>query len=266
MLPELQEKFQRLIKLLKDMKSAVLAYSGGVDSSFLMRACVISEIEFVAVTSISDTSPPGDIELAKDLSERLGVRHILIEGKELTKEEFLRNDRQRCFYCKEALFTELNRIKEELGYSWVIDGSTMDDLSDYRPGLMAGKTLGVRSPLQEALLYKHEIRLLSRELGLPTWDRPSSPCLSSRIPYGRRITQEALWRVKTAEESLKRMGFRIVRVRDYWPLAKIEVSSDEIEKFLDEDMRNNILGEIKAAGYKFVALDLEGYIQGKLNS
>lgn len=259
------EKFHRLIEILKRINGAVLAYSGGVDSTFLLKALKLSGIEFVAVTSISETSPPEDIELARRMTQELGVRHIFIEGSELQKEEFLRNDRQRCFYCKKALFSALNEIKERARYASVLDGSTVDDLSDYRPGLLAAKELGVRSPLIEAGLSKDEIRILSRDLGLITWDRPSSPCLSSRIPYGRRITPEALRRVRDAEAFLKERGFRIVRVRDYWPMAKIEVSVEEVRRFLSDELRQEVIKGLKEAGYKTVTVDLEGYSQGKLN-
>jgi len=261
----LQDKFHKLVELLKEMDSAILAYSGGVDSTFLLKAMKLSGIKFVAVTSISETTPPDDIKIVKRLIKELDVEHIFINGDELKRVEFVRNDRDRCFYCKDSLFAHLREIKERLGYAFIVDGSTIDDLSDYRPGRKAAEIHGVRSPLVEAGLGKMEIRHLSRELGLITWNRPSSPCLSSRIPYGVMITPEALQRVKRAEEVLKAAGFRIVRVRDYWPMAKIEVSSEEISKILDESLREKIIEEIKSCGYTTVVLDLEGYRQGKLN-
>lgn len=263
--PKVNEKFERLIKLLKEIRGAVLAFSGGVDSSLLLKALKLSDIRFVAVTSVSWTSPPEDIDTAKRLASELGIEHIFIEGTELQKEEFLRNDRRRCFYCKDSLFRKLIEIKEARGYSFVLDGSTMDDLNDYRPGLEAAKILGVRSPLIEAGLYKKEIRELSRELGLSTWNRPSSPCLSSRIPYGTIISPERLSRISMAEKILKELGFKVVRVRDYWPMAKIEVSRDEIGLLFKEETREKIIKEIKSTGYTTVSVDLEGYRQGKLN-
>jgi len=259
------EKFNKLMSLLKEMESAVLAFSGGVDSTFLLKAMKLSGMKFVAVTSLSETTPPDDLEVVKRLIKELDVEHIFINGEELKREEFVRNDRDRCFYCKDSLFARLMKIKERLGYAFIVDGSTIDDLSDYRPGRKAAEIYGVRSPLIEVGISKKEIRRLSRELGLITWDRPSSPCLSSRIPYGVMITPEALQRIRGAEEVLKKAGFRIVRVRDYWPMAKIEVAPVEFKGFLNEGVREKIVEEIKACGYNTVVLDLEGYKQGKLN-
>ncbi|MFN3739592.1 MAG: ATP-dependent sacrificial sulfur transferase LarE [Thermodesulfovibrionales bacterium] len=263
--PQVNEKLERLMRLLKELRSAVLAFSGGVDSSFLLKALKLSDIRFIAVSSVSLTSPPEDIDTAKRLASELGIEHIFVEGTELQREEFLRNDRRRCFYCKDSLFRKLIEIKDSRGYCFVLDGSTMDDLNDYRPGLEAARNLGVRSPLIEAGLYKDEIRVLSRALGLSTWNRPCSACLSSRIPYGTRISPERLNRIGMAEKILKGLGFKVVRVRDYWPMAKIEVSRDEIGLLFEEETREKIIKEIKSTGYTTISIDLEGYRQGKLN-
>lgn len=260
----MKTKLETLLGLLKEMESAVLAYSGGVDSSFLLKALKLSGIKFIAATSISESLPEGDLEMARRIAKELQVDHILIEGKELMDEDFLKNDRKRCFYCKSSLFKELIDIKERTGHNFVIEGSTIDDLSDYRPGLEAAQLFGVRSPLIEAGLYKEEIRVLSRELGLPAWNRPSSPCLASRIPYGTRITPQRLRRISEAEKVLKDLGFNVVRVRDYWPMAKIEIAEEEFGGLLEK--RDEIVRGIKAAGYTIVTFDLEGYRQGKLNN
>ncbi|MCX7794236.1 MAG: ATP-dependent sacrificial sulfur transferase LarE [Thermodesulfovibrionales bacterium] len=257
------KKFKNLLDILKEIESAILAFSGGVDSSFLLKALKLSGIRFIAVTSVSDTMPEEDLLIARRLAEELQINHILIEGRELLDEAFIKNDRRRCFYCKSSLFRELMEIKERHGYNFILDGSTMDDLSDYRPGLEAAKMLGIRSPLIEAGLYKEEIRTLSRGLGLSTWNRPSSPCLSSRIPYGTRITPERLKRIGQAERVLKALGFQVVRVRDYWPVAMIEITQGEFINMLEK--RDEVIRGIKLAGYTTVGIDLEGYRQGKLN-
>ncbi len=258
-------KLAKLIEILKDMQSAVLAYSGGVDSTFLLKTLQLSGIRTLAVTAVSETTPHNDLLNAKAMAAEIGIEHRVIKTEELSIEEFVNNTPDRCFFCKGELFRKLMDIASTEGYKFVLDGSNMDDTMDYRPGRRAAMKYNVRSPLIEAGLSKIEIRELSKQLGLTTWDRPSSPCLSSRFPYGQKITKEALRRVEKAEEFLKALGFREVRVRDHDSIARIEVGEDEIELSLIPEKRRVISETLKSLGYKFVALDLEGYKSGSMN-
>lgn len=258
-------KFAKLIQILKDMQSAILAYSGGVDSTFLLKALELSGIKALAVTSASDKTPLNDLLIARKMTSETGIEHRVIETEELMIEDFVKNSPERCFICKEELYKRLTDIAVSEGYKFLLDGSNIDDTLDYRPGRDAAKKYNVKSPLIEAGFTKREIRKKSRELGLPTWDRPSSPCLSSRFPYGQRITREALKRVEKAEDFLKRIGFKEVRVRDHDSVARIEVGDEEINLFLNSEMRKLISDRLKSLGYKFISLDLDGYRIGSMN-
>ena len=261
----INSKLAKLIEILKDMQSAVLAYSGGVDSTFLLKALQISGIRTIAVTASSDVTPPHDLMTAKRMAAEVGIEHWIIETDELSMEEFVRNTPERCFFCKNELYKKLTDISASEGYKVLLDGSNMDDTFDFRPGTESAAKYKVRSPLIEADLSKKEIRELSRQLGLPTWDKPSSPCLSSRIPYGQRITKEALQRVEKAEDFLREIGFCEVRVRDHNGIARIEVGEEEIDLVLTQEKRRLISGKLKYLGYRFVSLDLEGYRMGSMN-
>lgn len=258
-------KLTKLINILKDMQGAVLAYSGGVDSTFLLKALQISGIRALAITAISDKTPCHDLLTAKRIAAELCIEHRMIETDELSIEEFVRNTPERCFFCKDELYKKLTDIAASGGYKFLLDGSNSDDILDFRPGTEAATKYNVRSPLIEAGFSKKEIRELSRQLGLPTWDKPSSPCLSSRLPYGQRITREALQRVEKAEEFLREIGFREVRVRDHDGVARIEVGEGGIELVLTPEKRRLISEKLKSLGYKFVSLDLDGYIMGSMN-
>jgi len=247
------------------MQSAVLAYSGGVDSTFLLKALQISGIKILAVTAVSETTPSGDFLTAKKMTSEFGIEHRVIKTEELSIEEFVNNTPDRCFFCKDELFKKLSDIASSEGYKFVLDGSNVDDTSDYRPGRMAAIKYNVRSPLIEAGITKEEVRKLSRQLGLSTWDKPSSPCLSSRFPYGQRITKEALRRVEKAEDFLRSLGFHEIRVRDHNGSARIEVGEDEIELLLMPEKRKIIPETLKSLGYKFVSIDLDGYKTGSMN-
>jgi uncharacterized protein len=261
----LGDKFQGLLALLQKSRSAVLAFSGGVDSSFLLAAMKKADMRILAVTAISETMPRKDREVCASIIRELGVDHRFIETSELSNESFVSNTPERCFFCKDELFRKLKVIADEAGFDYVFDGSNSDDLEDYRPGRRAASLHGVRSPLSELGLSKDEIRSFSKELGLKTWDRPSSPCLSSRIPYGRRITPEALTRVERAEEFIISLGVREVRVRDYGDSARIEVKEEDMPLLLSPAKRRLVTEGLRSLGYSFVSMDLEGYRSGNMN-
>jgi len=244
----------------------VVAYSGGVDSTFLASIAhdALGE-KALAVTAFSPTYPASEIAQAESLARQLGLRHILIETNELEDPSFVANDPLRCYYCKRGLFQLLRRIADEEGLEVVLDGTNYDDLSDYRPGRMAAEELGVRSPLLEAGLTKADIRRLSRSRGLPNWDKPSTPCLATRIPYGTAITVELLRRVSAAEEYLAELGLRQFRVRHHGDIARIEVSAEDMALFTDGKIRLQVVEALRALGYSYVALDLAGYRMGSMN-
>jgi len=258
-------KYKKLLKILETFESAVIAYSGGVDSTLLLKAAKDSSIKILAVTGISITVPKWDIKEAKNIILLLDVPHRFIQTDEIINKDFLKNDCNRCFHCKNILFSKLKKIALQEGYKWVIEGSNTDDLKDYRPGFKAIKIHGIRSPLIEAGLSKKDIREISKSLNLPTWNKPSSPCLSSRIPYGIPITEKALKMVSEAEEYLRKKGFIHLRVRHHDTIARIEVSEEEINQFFDHKIRKEIVNKFLTIGYHFVCLDLEGFKSGKMN-
>jgi len=258
-------KYQKLLSILHELESVVIAFSGGVDSTFLLRAVRESGISAMAVTSYSETLPAAELDNAVAMAKSIGAAHKVIATEELSNPLFVCNPRDRCFYCKDELFSKLVIMARDEGYRFVIDGSNSDDLSDRRPGRQAAAKYGVRSPLIEAGLTKDEIRDLSRAMGLPTWCKPASPCLSSRFPYGVRITKEALKRVEQAEAFLKGLGFGELRVRSHNDMANIEVGPQELSRFFDREIREAVVQRLKAVGFKYVSIDLEGFRSGKLN-
>ncbi len=259
----LDQKLSFLITRLKDTPSALLAFSGGVDSSFLLRALKISGIPFLAITGQSETVPEKDLQHAISFALQEGVQHRVIMTGELQNESFVNNPPDRCFFCKQDLFQRMQQIAAEETCEAVFDGSNADDLKDFRPGRKAAQLYGVQSPLAEAGFSKNDIRQLSKKLGLDTWDRPSSPCLSSRFPYGQRITLPLLRRVEKAEEFLRSFGIDIVRVRIHNDVARIEVPAHEITTVLKN--RQAVAESLKSFGFNFVSLDLEGFQSGSLN-
>jgi uncharacterized protein len=262
-LPE--KKFSEMITMLQAVGEAVLAFSGGVDSSFLLKAMKIAGMRAVAVTAFSETMPQRELGKAVTFAEETGIEHVVVRTEELSDEAFVSNSPDRCFFCKDALFRKLKMVAAEKHIGTIFDGSNADDTLDYRPGRRAAELHGVRSPLAECNFSKEEIRALSRELGLNTWDQPSSPCLSSRFPYGQRITPEALRRVEKAEDFLRGLGFREVRVRHHDDTARIEVPEGDMHLLLDPANRRRIAEALRSLGYRFVSLDLEGYRTGSMN-
>jgi uncharacterized protein len=264
---QIDEKWDRLRSLLREMEMAVLAYSGGVDSSVLLRAA--SEIlgqNLIAVTAISETYPPAELEPAKRFAASLGVRHRILTTEELVRDEFSRNAPDRCYHCKQELFSKLRQIADAEGFTCILDGSNIDDLRDYRPGRKAAAEFSVRSPLAEAGIAKQEVRDLARRMGLPMWDKPSLACLSSRIPYGTPITREVLKNIQAAEDVIRDLGIRQVRVRHHGNTARIEVEQEDLVRLAAGNVRQQIVDAFKNLGYIYICLDLEGYRTGSLNA
>lgn len=253
------------MEILKGMQSAVIAYSGGVDSTFLLKATKLSGIRALAVTAASETMPEDDLFHAKRMAEEIGLEQKIIKTDEVNSEDFRKNPPDRCFYCKDELFKRLTEIAAFGGYRFVLDGSNLDDTDDWRPGRKAALIYGVRSPLIEAALTKKEIRELSRQLELPTWDRPSSPCLASRFPYGDPITRQKIKQVAEAEGFLRSCGFREFRVRHHGDIARIELKEEDFKRIFDPNTRSTIIEKLKSLGYRFVDIDLEGFRSGKMN-
>jgi uncharacterized protein len=262
----MEQKWKRLTALLRDMQSAVLAYSGGVDSSLVLRAAAeVMGSNLIAVTAESDTYPPDELAGAVEFARSLGVTHRSVRTSELLSEEFIQNSPERCYFCKHELFGRLKEIADTEGIRFILDGSNIDDLGDHRPGRRAAEEFFVRSPLVEAGLTKSDVRELARGLHLLVWDKPSLACLSSRIPYGTKITPDLLRTIHAAEDCLRALGFRQVRVRHQGDTARIEIDRVDFGRLLHEDAARMIIAECKRLGYTYVCLDLEGYRTGSMN-
>ncbi len=264
---ELHDKHVALQQLFKDMGSAMVAFSGGIDSTLVLKVAYDTLGNHAkAITAVSPTFPAIELEGVRQLSSEIGIPLQVVETDQLQIDAFVQNDQMRCYHCKTDLYQLLGKIKSTAGVNVIVDGTNVDDLQDDRPGIKAARVLGVRSPLVEIGLGKTEIRILAKALGLSNWDKPAAACLSSRIPRGVPITREGLSRIEQAEAMLFQEGFKHVRVRDHEEFARIETSELEIELFQDGERRSRIVEEFKRLGFRFVTLDLEGYRSGSTNS
>lgn len=263
----IQQKHEKLKEIFRKMGKVLVAYSGGVDSTLLLRIAkdTLGSENVLAVTTRSPLYPERESDEAKRMTESLGVRHLLVESNELEIAGFSRNPPNRCYYCKKKLFEELRNLAKKEGFLSIVEGSTLDDDADHRPGRDAVQELGIRSPLREAEFQKNEVRELSRALSLATWDKPSFACLASRFPYGDEITEKGLKMVDEAENFLFGMGFRQVRVRHYRNLARIEVYPEEMGRLMNGSIRERVVRELKKIGYQYVTLDLQGFRSGSMN-
>ena len=260
------DKLDVLINNIRQMESIAVAYSGGVDSTFLLKvAQEVLQENVIAVTARSSTYPEREFREAIDFAQKIGAKQVVIDSEELDIKGFSDNPVNRCYICKRALFSKITDVARQHHIRTVADGSNVDDLGDYRPGMEAAKELGVVSPLQDAGLSKEDIRILSREMGLPTWDKPAFACLASRIPYGQKITKETLVQVDQGEQFLLDLGFRQVRVRHHGDVARLEVSAHERSKFFDTALMDKAYEKFRQLGFSYVALDLKGYRTGSMN-
>lgn len=260
------DKARRLHQILADCESVVVAFSGGVDSAYLaIAAQQVLGARALAVTADSPSYPESHRRLALSIASDFGFAHEIVSTEELDRPEYRANPANRCYYCKDELYARLKALADERGFAVIVDGNNADDRGDYRPGRQAAREHGVRSPLDEADLTKDDIRELAREAGLDSWNEPASACLSSRVPYGTEVSNEVLRRIERAEDAVRGLGFRVFRVRHHDLIARLEIARSEMARALEPDVNAQLVGALKALGYQYVSLDLQGYRLGSLN-
>ena len=266
--PSRNAQRKALIETLRSYGRVAVAYSGGIDSTVVAQAAYEAlEDAAIAVTAVSDSLAAGELEEAQELAQKIGIRHRVIRTEEFADPNYRRNDSDRCYFCKSELYGRLSGMLNELGVGVIASGANTDDMGDYRPGLRAASEHGVRHPLQECNLNKADVRALARGWGLPTWDKPATPCLSSRVAYGEDPTPERVRMIDQAEQWLRQRGLRVLRVRYHkGDLARIEVPLDDLPRFVEFQLRGELIAAFRALGFKFVTLDLEGFRSGSMNS
>ena len=264
---DLNHKLEKLRRILKDYKNVLIAYSGGVDSTFLLKVAIdtLGKKNVITATAISQTYPKNDLSCAKKIIKQLGVKHLFLKTDEMSNKNFVHNKPDRCYWCKNELFGQLAKFAKKNKIKTVCDGTNYSDRDDYRPGMKAAEKWNIKHPLLESELSKNDIRLLSKKLSLPTWDKEASPCLASRFPYGHKITSGKLKKIEAAENELKKLNLKNLRLRDYEDTARIEIDKNQLNQIFKNNIHKKIVAILSKYNYTYITLDLEGYRTGSLN-